>query len=102
MKYRPKIGQGDFDTKTAAVGKFLSEGHKVKITIMFRGREVFHPELGRDILERVAGLIENVGKVDQFPKLDGRNMTMVLSPDKQAQLKSKNSDAESVDKSNSK
>ncbi|MBV29039.1 MAG: translation initiation factor IF-3 [Actinobacteria bacterium] len=102
MKYRPKIGQGDFDTKTAAVGKFLSEGHKVKITIMFRGREVFHPELGREILERVAVLIENVGKVDQFPKLDGRNMTMVLSPDKQAQLKNKNNDAESVDKSNSK
>ena len=53
MKYRPKIGKGDFDTKTAKVEKFLSGGHKVKITIMFRGREVFHPELGRKILERV-------------------------------------------------
>ena len=80
MKYRPKIGQGDFDTKTAKVEKFLSEGHKVKITIMFRGREVFHPELGREILERVADTVSDVGKVDQFPKLDGRNMTMVLSP----------------------
>ena len=85
MKYRPKIGQGDFDTKTAKVDKFLSEGHKVKITIMFRGREVFHPELGREILERVADTVSDVGKVDQFPKLDGRNMTMVLSPDRQAQ-----------------
>ena len=85
MKYRPKIGQGDFDTKTARVGKFLSEGHKVKITIMFRGREVFHPELGREILERVSNTVSAVGKVDQFPKLDGRNMTMVLSPDRQAQ-----------------
>ena len=61
MKYRPKIGQGDFDTKTTKVEKFLSEGHKVKITIMFRGREVFHPELGREILERVAETVEPVG-----------------------------------------
>ena len=50
MKYRPKIGQGDFDTKTTKVEKFLSEGHKVKITIMFRGREVFHPELGLSLI----------------------------------------------------
>ncbi len=91
MKYRPKIGQGDFDTKTGKVEKFLSEGHKVKITIMFRGREVFHPELGREILERVADTVDEVGKVDQFPKLDGRNMTMVLSPDKQAQQRKKES-----------
>ena len=89
MKYRPKIGQGDFDTKTTKVEKFLSEGHKVKITIMFRGREVFHPELGREILERVAETVETVGKVDQFPKLDGRNMTMVLSPDKAAKQRQK-------------
>ena len=54
MKYRPKIGPGDFDTKTRLVAKFLDEGHKVKITIMFRGREVFHPELGKKILDRVA------------------------------------------------
>ncbi|MDG2112798.1 MAG: translation initiation factor IF-3, partial [Actinomycetota bacterium] len=91
MKYRPKIGQGDFDTKTAKVDKFLAEGHKVKITIMFRGREVFHPELGREILERVADTVADVGKVDQFPKLDGRNMTMVLSPDRQAQQRKQES-----------
>ena len=54
MKYRPKIGPGDFDTKTRQVLKFLNEGHKVKVTIMFRGREVFHPELGKKILDRVA------------------------------------------------
>ena len=89
MKYRPKIGQGDFNTKTSKVEKFLDEGHKVKITIMFRGREVFHPELGREILERVAVDVDHVGKVDQFPRLDGRNMTMVLSPDKQAQQRKK-------------
>ena len=92
MKYRPKIGQGDFDTKTSKVEKFLSDGHKVKITIMFRGREVFHPELGREILERVAENVETVGKVDQFPKLDGRNMTMVLSPDKAAKQRRKNTE----------
>jgi len=92
MKYRPKIGQGDFDTKTSKVEKFLSDGHKVKITIMFRGREVFHPELGREILERVAEKVETVGKVDQFPKLDGRNMTMVLSPDKAAKQRRKNTE----------
>ncbi len=84
MKYRPKIGRGDFDTKTMKVQSFLTEGHKVKVTIMFRGREVYHPELGREILERVVESVIDVGKVDQFPKLDGRNMTMVLSPDRQS------------------
>ena len=92
MKYRPKIGQGDFNTKTAKVEKFLSDGHKVKITIMFRGREVFHPELGREILERVAENVETVGKGDQFPKLDGRNMTMVLSPDRAAKQRRKDAE----------
>ncbi len=85
MKYRPKIGAGDFDTKTKKVEKFLSEGHKVKITIMFRGREVFHPELGMDILDRVAERVDDVGKVEQPGRLDGRNMTMVLAPDRRAQ-----------------
>ena len=82
MKYRPKIGPGDFDTKTRLVAKFLDEGHKVKITIMFRGREVFHPELGKRILDRVAETIGDGAKVEALPKLDGRNMTMVLAPDK--------------------
>jgi translation initiation factor IF-3 len=82
MKYRPKIGPGDFDTKTRLVAKFLDEGHKVKITIMFRGREVFHPELGLRILNRVAEVIGDAAKVEAQPKLDGRNMTMVLAPDK--------------------
>jgi translation initiation factor IF-3 len=85
MKYRPKIGTGDFDTKTKKVEKFLSQGHKVKVTIMFRGREVFHPERGMQILDRVAETVDHVGKVDQAARLDGRNMTMVLSPDRRAQ-----------------
>ena len=85
MKYRPKIGGGDFDTKTRKVAQFLGEGHKVKITIMFRGREMQHPELGRRILDRVAEDVNEVGRVEIMPKQDGRNMTMVLGPDKKAQ-----------------
>ena len=82
MKYRPKIGPGDFETKTRQVGRFLGEGHKVKVTIMFRGREMSHPELGKRILDRVAEHVGEVGKVEVVPKLDGRNMVMVLAPDK--------------------
>ena len=85
MKYRVKIGRGDFDTKTKKVEHFLSEGHKVKITIMFRGREVAHPELGMKILEDVAKKVEDLAKVEAAPKLDGRNMVMVLAPDKRVQ-----------------
>jgi translation initiation factor IF-3 len=82
MKYRPKIGVGDFDTKTRKVAEFLTEGHKVKVTIMFRGREVFHPELGARILDHIAQDVAEVGKVETQGRLDGRNMTMVLAPDK--------------------
>src|SRR2546421_1437978 len=85
MKYRPKIGSGDFDTKTRQVSKFLGEGHKVKITIMFRGREMSHQELGLKILERVADKVSDLAKVEAAPKVDGRNMIMVLAPDKRAQ-----------------
>ncbi len=84
MKYRPKIGPGDFETKTRQVGKFLEDGHKVKITIMFRGREVFHPELGKRILDRIAEQVEGTAKVESEARLDGRNMVMVLAPDKRA------------------
>jgi translation initiation factor IF-3 len=82
MKYRPKIGTGDFDTKTRQVARFLGEGHKVKITIMFRGREMSHPELGKKILDHVAETVGPVAKVEAEPKLDGRNMIMVLAPDR--------------------
>ena len=80
MKYRPKIGPGDFDTKTRKVEEFLGNGSKVKVTIMFRGREMQHPELGRRILDRVADTVDHVGRVEVFPKQDGRNMIMVLVP----------------------
>ncbi|MBT4676743.1 MAG: translation initiation factor IF-3, partial [Acidimicrobiaceae bacterium] len=78
--YRPKIGPGDFDTKTRKVEQFLGDGSKVKVTIMFRGREMQHPELGRRILDRVAETVDHVGRVELFPKQDGRNMIMVLVP----------------------
>ncbi len=85
MKYRPKIGPGDFETKTRQVAKFLGQGHKVKITIMFRGREMSHQELGLKILNRVAEEVGPMAKVEAAPKVDGRNMIMVLAPDKRAQ-----------------
>ncbi len=87
MKYRPKIGPGDFDTKTRKVVEFLGGGHKVKVTIMFRGREMQHPELGRQILDRVSDAVVHVGKVEFHPRQDGRNMVMVLAPDKRAQAR---------------
>ena len=92
MKYRPKIGIGDFDTKTRKVAEFLSEGHKVKVTIMFRGREVFHPELGAKILDQIAEQVTEVGKVETQGRLDGRNMTMVLAPDKKRSTTRKHDD----------
>jgi translation initiation factor IF-3 len=101
MKYRPKIGPGDFDTKTRQVAKFLNEGHKVKITIMFRGREVFHPEHGKRILDRIAEQMEGLAKVEAEPKLDNRNMIMVLAPDKRARqaAQSRASNQQRTDKS---
>jgi translation initiation factor IF-3 len=87
MKYRPKIGPGDFDTKTRLVEKFLNDGHKVKVTIMFRGRESAHPELGRKILDRIVEKLSDVAKVESAAKLDGRNMIMVLGPEKKAKPK---------------
>ena len=84
MKYRPKIGPGDFETKTRQVQKFLGQGHKVKVTIMFRGRELSHQELGLQILDRVAQEVGPLAKVEAAPKVDGRNMVMVLAPNKKA------------------
>ena len=82
MKYRPKIGSGDFETKTRRVEKFLTEGSKCKVTIMFRGREIQYPQLGRKILDDVAESISHVGRVEVYPEQEGRNMTMLLTPGK--------------------
>jgi len=84
MKFRPKIDEHDYVTKMKHVERFLAEGSKVKLTIMFRGREVFHPELGLRILERVAEQVSDIAMVESAPRQDGRNMTMVLHPTKRA------------------
>lgn len=80
MKFRPKIDGHDYETKMKHVARFLKEGSKVKLTIMFRGREMAHPELGRKILERVAEDVAEIAFVESAPKQDGRNMVMVLNP----------------------
>ncbi|MGA0895411.1 MAG: translation initiation factor IF-3 [Ilumatobacteraceae bacterium] len=91
VKFRPKIGKGDFDTKVRHMQEFLSEGHKVKVTLQFRGREMAHPELGSKILDAVLQQLDGAAKVETQARLEGRNMTMVLSPEKKAPPK-KNSD----------
>ena len=82
MKLRPKIDPHDYETKKGHVVRFLKAGDKVKITIMFRGREQSRPELGFRLLQRLAGDIEELGYVEAAPKQDGRNMTMVVAPHK--------------------
>ena len=82
MKLRPKIDQHDYETKKGHVVRFLKAGDKVKITIMFRGREQHRPELGFRLLQKLAADVEELGFVESAPKQDGRNMTMVLGPHK--------------------
>jgi len=89
VKFRPKIGRGDFDTKVRHVQGFLAEGHKVKVSLQFRGREMAHPELGSKILDEVIEKILSVGKVETQARLEGRSMTMVLVPDKKPVKKEK-------------
>jgi translation initiation factor IF-3 len=80
IKFRPKIGAADYETKKNHVRRFLEADDKVKVTIMFRGREVVHSSLGRDILDRVALDVADVGVVENRPMLEGRNMTMMIGP----------------------
>ena len=96
VKYRPKIGKGDFNTKTRNVIRFIDEGHKVKVTLQFRGREMAHPELGTKILDDVLEAVGPAAKVDSQARLEGRSMSMVLSPDKKAQEAMKKAAAEAA------
>src|SRR5947207_7627540 len=82
IKFRPKIAQADYDTKKRHVERFLRHKDKVKITIMFRGREVAHPERGERLLKRLAEELEELAIVEQRPLAEGRNMTMLLGPSK--------------------
>jgi translation initiation factor IF-3 len=88
VKFRPKIGKGDFDTKVRHMQEFLTDGHKVKVTLQFRGREMAHPELGSKILDAVIEQLGPLAKVEAYARLEGRNMTMVLAPEKKIVKKS--------------
>ncbi|MBK0400461.1 translation initiation factor IF-3 [Limibaculum sp. M0105] len=79
VKFRPNIDTHDYEVKMRSVHKFLGEGDKVKITLRFRGREMAHQELGRELLQKIAEDVTEIGKVESFPKLEGRQMTMVIA-----------------------
>jgi translation initiation factor IF-3 len=87
IKLRPKIGIGDYETKKGHVVRFLKQRAKVKVTIMFRGREMTHPERGRDLLLRLAEDVKEIGQIESQPLQDGRNMVMLLGPTKMAGVK---------------
>jgi translation initiation factor IF-3 len=80
IKFRPSIDDHDYDVKMRSMQKFIGEGDKVKVTMRFRGRELAHQELGMDVLMRVKGDLDPIAKVEQFPRMEGRQMTMVVSP----------------------
>lgn len=80
VKYRPGIDDHDFDFKTRHAREFLAEGNKVKVTMMFRGRQMARPDMGKAVLDRVAEALADVGKIEFEARLEGRNMTMVLAP----------------------
>ncbi len=80
IKMRPNIEEHDFDFKTRHIKRFLEDRNKVKVTIMFRGREMAHPENGREVLEDVVGEIGELAQVEQEPRMEGRNMFLILAP----------------------
>ena len=85
VQFRPKIGKSDFDVKRRRVQRFLGEGDKVKVTMRFRGREVTHPEIGKAILDSLLGEVEDLGTVENGPRLENRQMTLVIAPLPRAQ-----------------
>ncbi|MFL2659603.1 MAG: translation initiation factor IF-3 [Alphaproteobacteria bacterium] len=87
VKFRPNTDENDFNIKMRNVRKFLEQGNKVKITLRFRGREMAHQELGMEIMKRVEKGIEGIGKVDSKPNMEGRQATMMLSPDNNSENK---------------
>ena len=97
IKLRPKIGVHDYNTKKGHVERFLNQRAKVKVTIMFRGRETTHPERGRDLLMRLAEDVSEIGQIESQPLLDGRNMVMVLAPTKNAGMKREDAEDENIE-----
>jgi translation initiation factor IF-3 len=98
VKFRPKIGKGDFDTKMRHLMEFIGDGHKVKVTLQFRGREMAHPELGRKILDDVITAAGPTAKVENQARMEGRTMSLVIAPDKAAQAALKKAEAEAAQK----
>jgi len=80
IKMRPNIDTHDYEVKMRAIHRFIGEGDKVKVTMRFRGREMVHQDLGKVVLDRVREEMQETAKVEQFPKLEGRQMTMVMAP----------------------
>jgi translation initiation factor IF-3 len=97
IKLRPKIGQHDYETKKGHVERFLNQRAKVKVTIMFRGREMTHPERGRDLLMRLAEDVKEIGQIESQPLQDGRNMVMVLGPTKNAGVKREDAEDQDIE-----
>src|SRR6478736_6170716 len=97
IKLRPKIQVHDYNTKKGHVERFLNQRAKVKVTIMFRGRETTHPERGRDLLMRLAEDVSEIGQIESQPLLDGRNMVMVLAPTKNAGTKREDAEDENIE-----
>jgi len=86
MRLRPKIAEGDLEFKTKLVQKFLEEGDKVKVTIIFRGRELAHPQLGRELLDTMVEKLKGVATLERAPMMEGKTMTMILAPAVSARL----------------
>ena len=101
VKLRPNIEQHDFDVKLKNALRFVEEGNKVKVTIMFRGRELSHPELGKEVLSRVAEKLGGLVSIERNAKLEGKNMTMIVAPKVQKASKPKMSDMTQTKEENS-
>ena len=97
MKFRPKIDVGDYETKKGHVLRFLGKGNRVKITIMFRGREMAHPEQGLAILEKLADDLKGQAVIEQQPKMEGRNMHMLIAPISKKDAKKKSNKASNTE-----
>lgn len=83
VRVEPKIGKADLETKGRQAARFLDGGDKVKLTVLFRGRSITHPELGRDLLDQLAVLLQDHGTIEQTPRMEGRTMTMYMAPSRQ-------------------
>jgi translation initiation factor IF-3 len=82
VNFRPNIGEHDLDVKINRIREFLEEGHKAKVSISFRGREITHPEFGKELASKIIERVTDIGVIDSYPRLDGRNLIMIIAPKK--------------------